>query len=1762
MPYNLEKPDRKIVEQIKARHPKATASDIRQWIHVWNGSFDSATEDGKSKGESEAIAFRNAWGVLKKRLGPKKKAADLRTASPAVVLAGIKDFFPRADEHQLAAASATGRCVVAAGAGSGKAQPLYSKVLLKQGPTRMGDVRIGDLAAMPDGTFARVLGVFPQGKKSTYKIVFSDGFSTECCADHLWEVFVRKPGKRVSDTPVVLPLERLRPDEAIYYVRVTEPIRYPRKDLPLDPYVLGCLLGDGGLSQRGLRFSTQDKALVWQLRYRLPEGCRIRRVSGSKFDYSITCGEPGGPVGSAYLGVDPNGNQRVFHRLKAAKEASGHSTQRILYSVQNGVSTRDGWRWEQVEPAASSYHPVRATLQSLGLDGVVSDTKFIPPEYLLGSVSQRIDLLQGLMDTDGTVSKSGASTSFTTVSLRLADDFCCLAQSLGCLVSVSKIRKHYKYKGKSRKGKLAYICTVQPAQDMPLFKLPRKLKRQLRRKTFARLRRIDRIEYVGERRVQCIKVDHPDHLYLTDGHIVTHNTTTMVKKIEHAVKELRVPPSQFLVCSFGGKSTEDMKEKITKAVGARAAQQMQIATIHGMCRRELIAQGTFEGELLADRSHQPLYGSAQTYYLKRLVAVLEEELGAKFPPNTMGISDIAMALEKWKGANKQPADVLTKTDLRDMVEITSESDEEGRPYLILKVTDETPLFAYIFNLYEAGKFPFSPDRQPPWSRINGSVDSWPRTLSEAASRKLEGAFKSIKGPRMDFFDMQLAFLYHMESNPDFLGAVQSKYSQIFVDEFQDTSPLQFSVVKRLGSHITRDDPKRTLFAIGDDKQSIYYFRGTRPQQFIDLADDPEWKLRKMPNNYRSTASIVSMANALIGNNEKQIEMPAIASGPNRDLEGDVELHRPETRLDCVDRCIDLVKKKREADPKADFSDFAVICRTNNELGDYELKMLLNNIPYTRKGGQNFLGAYETRVLLGYFKIATAGVPGSTVTARDLSEALVDCIRMPDRDMLASRDFRETFGRDATIEALRQCSNGRGAVATSRWRYDSFKYRARASCQSYLDQIEMIQDAALTMSTVDLLDYILDNVVGWDKEGEGNTTLREAIHAKLAEKEDPSAEQETTEDGALKLNIGNAEILFSVLEHPTEDMDITTATGFLDRLRQLEQMAQANEQKTTKVIVDPKTKRRRRVVMDSPDAVTLCTAHASKGLEWDYTFNQMPLYTFPLAGITFAANDAREQLAMLPDDFDIETATPNMRSLVEEWQEAIEEYEAERRLAYVAMTRARKHIYILSPATTKSGKPAGPSEFIYEAQVEEHATYSDMESMYGYDSLAEAIQHMQSVGRTREAMLLSTLNTMLADGRDSEAVAWFDGLDEETAELITDILSDTRGMTNKLLQPVPARDWRDWWPTPDQVQAFLPLAVVAFSDEIQDGVDVDLVRDTKPDITVGTSVRVLEGDHKGRQGRVVHSTGGYSTVRFTNTQPGKAESAPFHKSQLEKLTHEEPPPRKTMTASQARKAMSTFLFARIPDRYAMLAEDLAAWVVNQALTCGERDWTDLERILDKYVRPDQDAVMPWQSMDLEGRKVWVRGPHTPWIESELQNSEGSDASELIKSLMGAGAAGINTVAALFPSGFDPNRLTPRHKWSVEAEEASGFTAGSRVVISDGKLKGQKGTVNRVKFNNGEGTKGGDFLVAVRLDSEDTDRNFDSDYVALDRDYTFSDRPLVEGDRVKVVSSWCTGKTGVVLRVIPGQIRVALDVGSTVEFSPSELERIDTQESEDV
>lgn len=362
----------------------------------------------------------------------------------------------------------------------GRAQPLTSNVLTRLGWREIGSLSAGDHVIASNGQPTKVLGVYPQGRKEIFRVTATDGGSTLCCGEHLWAVLTPSDKRRHRPARILETREMMRHLRSAHQHRfelpmLSAPVSFPERDLPLDPYALGLLLGDGCLTGTTTpEFSSADKELVGSLAAALPG---IEMKQKGRFDY-------------------------------------------VLRHKNGG---RGGLRIA---------NPVTVVLRDLALCGTRSATKFIPPDYLYNSSSVRVAVLQGLLDSDGgLVTQEGRTCriSYTTTSPRLRDDVVFLIRSLG---GVAYWRtRHAEGRKPGRANGLdvhyrsdAYELDIRLPAPIAPFRLLRKAEKYGARGGGRPMRFIDHIEPAGEDETICISVAAPDALYVTDDFLLTHNT--------------------------------------------------------------------------------------------------------------------------------------------------------------------------------------------------------------------------------------------------------------------------------------------------------------------------------------------------------------------------------------------------------------------------------------------------------------------------------------------------------------------------------------------------------------------------------------------------------------------------------------------------------------------------------------------------------------------------------------------------------------------------------------------------------------------------------------------------------------------------------------------------------------------------------------------------------------------------------------------------------------------------------------------------------------------------------------------------------------------------------------------------------------------------------------------------------------------------------------------------------------------------------------
>jgi len=356
----------------------------------------------------------------------------------------------------------------------GRAQPYDARVLTPEGFRPFGSLRIGDLVIGSDGTPTPVIGIYPQGPKQVYRVTTRDGASTVCCGEHLWTVAT--PEDRRHGRWRTVETREMIDDAQRYELPVVAPVQMPPRRVPLDPYVLGLLLRDDTVS-----WPTAPGSATVD-----PELARA--------------------VEEARAELAPVGDGAADH---ARRHADGH---------RGGVAVAN---------------PVTVALRELGLAGVGAGGRFVPEAYTHNSVEVRLAVLQGLLDTGGTVvprAGDGCRVRYTTTSARLRDDVVFLVRSLGGVVD-ERVREAAAGTPGPADGRAvpsshpdAHVLDIRLPDGIPPFRQPHRRQLYERYGGDRPARVVESIVPAGVRETMCIQVAAEDSLYVTDDFLVTHNT--------------------------------------------------------------------------------------------------------------------------------------------------------------------------------------------------------------------------------------------------------------------------------------------------------------------------------------------------------------------------------------------------------------------------------------------------------------------------------------------------------------------------------------------------------------------------------------------------------------------------------------------------------------------------------------------------------------------------------------------------------------------------------------------------------------------------------------------------------------------------------------------------------------------------------------------------------------------------------------------------------------------------------------------------------------------------------------------------------------------------------------------------------------------------------------------------------------------------------------------------------------------------------------
>lgn len=369
--------------------------------------------------------------------------------------------------------------------GRGKMIALDTDLPTPNGFIKLIDLKEGDELFDERGKVCKVTKLHPIDlKPKSYEVVFDDGTIIKACADHLWLTWDRH-ARKCETSPKVITTQQIKDTLRVggiqqianHSVPCAQPLDFKKKNLLIDPYVLGVWLGDGSSSDGAIECADVDI---------------LDEIKKAGYEVILT--------------------------KSSVRENSKSCRYRIGGLVKDNCSNRPTGR-------------LKVSLREMGLIG----NKHIPEIYLRSSIEQRLSLLQGLMDTDGCCLDSGR-VEFCSTNKALAYEVGQLVWSLGIKCNVNKNESYLNGKRCSDRYRVAFTPT-----NLVVFRLGRKKERQIFKKSQMRRtthRYIKDVREIDPVPMRCITVDSPSHLFLvTKQCIPTHNTMVCANILKEATKK-------------------------------------------------------------------------------------------------------------------------------------------------------------------------------------------------------------------------------------------------------------------------------------------------------------------------------------------------------------------------------------------------------------------------------------------------------------------------------------------------------------------------------------------------------------------------------------------------------------------------------------------------------------------------------------------------------------------------------------------------------------------------------------------------------------------------------------------------------------------------------------------------------------------------------------------------------------------------------------------------------------------------------------------------------------------------------------------------------------------------------------------------------------------------------------------------------------------------------------------------------------------------
>jgi ATP-dependent DNA helicase Rep len=364
-------------------------------------------------------------------------------------------------------------------------------------------------------------------------------------------------------------------------------------------------------------------------------------------------------------------------------------------------------------------------------------------------------------------------------------------------------------------------------------------------------------------------------------------TRVITEKIAYLLGPCGISASHIAAVTFTNKSAEEMKTRVRKLVGGKAAKGLRVSTFHRLGLNILLK----EYAALTYKAGFTVFDTQDA------IATLQELLSARGERGLDLAGRVQAQISSWKNDGLLPAEAVASA-------VDDQQLQAARAYL-----------KYQRQLHAYNAF--------------------------------------------DLDDLILQPVALFRSNPEVLEKWQNSIHYLLVDEYQDTNATQYALVKLLTAK------RHCLTAVGDDDQSVYAWRGARPENLEQLAIDfPKLEVIKLEQNYRSCGRILKIANQLIRNNPHVYE---------KNLWSDLGYGDPVRVLECANEtveaervCIELQSHKLQGN--AQYRDYAILYRGNFQARLFEQHLRNLNVPYVVSGGLSFFDRSEIKDSIAYLRL--------------------------------------------------------------------------------------------------------------------------------------------------------------------------------------------------------------------------------------------------------------------------------------------------------------------------------------------------------------------------------------------------------------------------------------------------------------------------------------------------------------------------------------------------------------------------------------------------------------------------------------------------------------------------------------------------------------------------------------------------------------------------------------------------------------------------